>query len=111
MRVRELKNIGDKLFTQKQPLLSFHQDMAMQFYPERADFTVQRTIGNEFASHLMTGEPVLARRTLANSLAAMLRPRSTTWFHARTNNEKVNKDPDCLKWLDWATDIQLKFMY
>ena len=110
-RVRELIAEGDRLFSDRTPLLSLWQDVAMNFYPERADFTVQRSIGNEFASHLVTGQPALARRDMANTLSAMLRPRGQPWFHGVTNDERINKDPDCKKWLEWATEIQRKFTY
>jgi len=83
----------------------------MNFYPERADFLFQRTIGTEFASHLMTGAPVLARRDMANTLSAMLRPRGEKWFRIRTAEDRVNKDATAKKWLDWASDIQWRFMY
>ncbi len=92
-------------------MLSLWQDMAQNFYVERADFTVQRTVGTEFASHLITGQPAMARRDMANTLSAMLRPRGQPWFSAVTSDEGINKDPDAKKWLEWATEIQRKFMY
>lgn len=110
-RCEELIGIGDALFTDRIALNSLWQQWALQFYPERADFTSQRQPSNEFASHLMTGQPAMARRDMANTLSAMLRPRGQPWFHARTNNDRVNNDPDCMKWLDWATEIQRKFLY
>lgn len=85
--------------------------MALNFYPERADFTTTRSIGSEFASHLMTGSPVMARRELANSISGMLRPRGQTWMHARTDDEAVNKDSGARIWLDAATEHMRKYMY
>src|SRR5438045_7317095 len=110
-RVRELKEHGDKLFSQRGPLLSLWQTTAEQFYVERADFTRQFSLGEEFASHLMTGAPVMARRDLANQFHAMLRPRQKPWFHARTLNDRINEDATALKWLDRASDIMRTFMY
>lgn len=110
-RVNELITIGDGLFTKRLPIMSLWQTMADQFYPERADFTYTRSIGMEFASHLMTGRPALARRDLANSLSSMLRPRGQPWFHPRTQNEAVNKDAQSLQWLDWAGDQMRRLMY
>lgn len=110
-RVRELIQQGDRLFAKRTPLDSLWQNIAEQFYPERADFTYKRALGEEFASHLMSGVPVLARRDLANSLSAMLRPRGRPWFHARTDSEKINEDPQARAWLDWATDRQMRVMY
>lgn len=91
-RVRDLVEQGDRLFAKRQPLLALWQSMADNFYPMRADFTRQRTGGEEFASHLMTGRPVLAHRDLGNALSSMLRPRGQAWFHARTGEEAVNND-------------------
>ena len=91
--------------------MALWQEFAQNFYPERADFLVQRFIGYEFASHLVTGEPMLARRDMSNLVASMLRPRGQPWFFAQTNDERINKDPDAKKWLEWATEIQRKFMY
>ena len=110
-RAREIIDLGGRLFSERLPLLSLWQDMAMNFYPERADFTQQRSLGAEFAAHLVTGTPAMARRDMANTLAAMLRPRGQPWFFGRTNDERINKDPDCKKWLEWATEIQRKFIY
>ena len=69
-----LKEQGDRLFTQKQPLDLRNQDIAENFYPERADFTVNRSIGADFAEHLTTGYPSMVRRDLGNSFGSMLRP-------------------------------------
>lgn len=110
-RVRDLLDTGTRLFSDRRPLMSVWQDMAMNFYPERADFTVQRALGAEFASHLITGQPSMARRDMANTLSAMLRPRGQPWFSAITNDENINKDPAAKKWLEWASEIQRKFMY
>lgn len=110
-RARTVKEIGDRLFSKRFSLMSLWQTTAEQFYPERADFTTTFTLGDEFAAHLMTGVPVLARRDLANNFAAMLRPRGAPWFHARTMNDKINEDSTALKWLDWATERMRIIMY
>lgn len=110
-RVRELKEQGDKLFSKRQPLLSLWQTMAENFYPYRADFTTSRSLGDEFASNLMTGRPVLAHRDLGNSLSSMLRPRGQAWFHARTGNEDINNDATAKQWLDAKSDVMRRAMY
>ena len=89
-RVRDLIEQGDRLFAKRQPLLARWQDIAENFYPERADFIGPLRLGTDFAAGLMSGYPVMVRRDLANSFAAMLRPRGQPWFHARTDNERVN---------------------
>ena len=110
-RVRDLIEQGDNLFSKRGNLLSLWQTMAENFCPIRADFTTTRSMGDEFASHLMTGRPVLAHRDLGNSLSAMLRPRGTPWFHARTGDEKINTDAAARAWLDDKSDVMRRVMY
>ena len=79
-RARDIVKIGNKLFDQKHEMDSLWQEIALNFYPERADFTTKRNAGEEFSDHLFSSYPVLARRELGNMLAASLRPRSQKWF-------------------------------
>lgn len=110
-RVRELVEQGDRLFTKRMPLHALWQTIAENFCPIRADFTTSRQLGDEYASHLMTGRPVLAHRDLGNSLSSMLRPRGTPWFHARTGDEKINNDAAARAWLDNKSDVMRRVMY
>jgi len=110
-RAVELRLIGDNLFGKKTNLHNLWQTIADNFYPERADFTRIRTPGTELASNLMTGMPIMARRDLANSFSAMLRPRGKPWFHARTNDERINNDSRARTWLDDKSDVLRRIMY
>lgn len=82
-RGKELVAEGDALFAARRPLLSLWQDIADTFYVERADFTAGRNPAGEFAAHLMTGHPILARQELANAIGGMLRPPGRDWFALR----------------------------
>jgi hypothetical protein len=110
-RVKELVEQGNKLFEKRMPLMNLWQTIAENFYVERADFTKTFNLGDEFASHLVTGVPILARRDLANTLSSMLRPRTKRWFHARTPVEEINRDVAARGWLDNASDILHRIMY
>jgi hypothetical protein len=110
-RVRELCEIGDKLFSDRSRIHTLWQETALNFYPERADFTTSINVGDEMTSHLMTGAPVLYRRDLANALSAMLRPREKPWFRARTHEDKINNDAASKAYLDKLSDKQQKIMY
>jgi hypothetical protein len=110
-RVRDLVAQGDRLFSKRMPILSLWQTMAENFYPYRADFTTKRSLGDEFASNLMTGRPLLAQRDLGNSLSSMLRPRGVAWFHARTGDEGINNDASAKQWLDAKSDVMRRAMY
>lgn len=110
---KSLKGRGDHLFTSKRPLDSRNQEIADHFYPERADFTVTRDIGGDWADHLMTGYPSMVRRDLANSLGSMLRPRAKEWFNVRSSafDDKGDEDSESREWLQWATGLQRRAMY
>jgi hypothetical protein len=110
-RVTELREQGDKLFSSRLGLHGLWQTTAENFYPERADFTRSRALGDEFASHLMTGFPVMARRDLANTFSTMLRPRGSLWFHGRTGIEQIDRDSGSRRYLDWASERLRRVMY
>ena len=108
--VKALVEHGDVLFNKKMTLNMMHQDIAEQFYPERADFTVTRTLGNEFATDLTTSYPLLVRRDLGNALGTMMRPTSINWFAMRTEDEDREDQPS-KQWLEWSTARMKREMY
>jgi len=79
-------------------MLSLYQTLSNHFYPERADFTVTRNIGNEISDLLFNSYPVLVRRDLGNSLSAML--RDGDWFKMSVQDEP---DYEGSSWLQWAS--------
>lgn len=109
-RAKEIIARGDKLFSKRLSLLSLWQEIAMQFYVERAHFTVSNSLGEEFADHLMSGFPLMVRRDLGNSLSAMLRPNSKEWFSIRTGRPE-KEDNQARRWLEWASQVQKRAMY
>lgn len=107
---KALRERGDRLFAAKSPWDRRNQEIADHFYPERADFTVVRAVGEEFADHLSTGYPSLVRRDLGNALGSMLRPKGQDWFHARADREE-REDHEAKAWLEWATGLMRRAMY
>ena len=101
---------GDHLYGKRGSLMSLHQEIAENFYPERADFTVTRSLGDDFAEHLTTSYPVLVRRDLGNSFSSMMRPTNLQWFHMRAEREEY-EDQSARQWLERATGIQKRAMY
>ena len=110
-RVRELIEIGDKLFKTRERFTKTCQAIAEQLYPERADFVSAVTSGEEIGADLVTGTPVMARRDLADALSAMLRPREKAWFHAHALNEHINKDATAKQFFDRMTEVMRNHMY
>ena len=73
--VHHVRALGDNLYGKRSGLLALFQELAENFYPTRADFTLTRSIGAELASNLMTSAPVLAHRSLGNAFGGEhLRP-------------------------------------
>jgi hypothetical protein len=108
--IDEVRRQGSQLFDKRGSLMTLFQCLAEQFYPERADFTVTRTLGEDMAAHLMSSYPVVTRRDLGNSFSAMLRPTAKPWFHVRSS--RPDKEvTDARQWLEWATDLQRNAMY
>jgi len=109
-RIKDIKEYGDKLFSERLTLVSMWQEIANNFYVERADFTNKRTIGADISSHLTTSVPLLARRDLGNSLSSMLRPASKSWFAIKTNREDY-EDTSTKRWLEFYSQSLRKAMY
>jgi len=105
MRPDDLKSLSNHHFEKQRYMLSLWQTLADHFYPERADFTVTRNVGSELADGLMDSYPVLVRRDLANSFAAML--RDGHWFEMSTDDDIGYQSK---VWLQWATQRLRKLM-
>lgn len=108
--IRVIKAQADYLFGKKRSLDDLWQQIADNFYVERAYFTAKREPGEEFASHLMSGYPIMARRDLGNAFGSML--RRDKWFRIVPRDEDIEKrDVDARRWLESARDRQYKLMY
>lgn len=110
-RAREVLRMGTALFGQKRSLDTLFQEIALHFYPERANFTTTRNIGAEYADHLVSSYPLLARRELGNMLSSNLRPQSRKWFSIHATDEGLDEVTGVRKYLEHITDVQWRAMY
>lgn len=101
---------GDYLFGKKMPVLTFWQEIADNFYPERADFTATRQIGYDFAANLTTSYPILASRELGQAISGMLRPTQKDWFKQSVYRDD-RLDNQGRVWLERMTRVQKRAMY
>jgi len=108
--VDDILGRGESLFNGRGSLLTLWQELAWQFYVERADFTTERWKGDEFADHLYSGYPMIVRRELANAFSSMLRPTNIEWFKV-TVDSKQKLSTAARQFLEHATDIQRRAMY
>lgn len=112
MDVKQLRGLADDLFGKKSSLTSLHQEIADHFYPERADFTLNRSLGTDFAADLMTSYPMTCRRELGDQFGSMLRPTAKPWFHTRRRYvERKTEDIEVRGWLEWMEETQRRAMY
>ena len=110
-RAKDALKMGDKLFDDKREVDSLWQEIALNFYPERADFTSKRNAGEEFSDHLFSSAPVLARRELGNLMSASLRPRSQDWFSIHVDDDDLDNGDAERDYLERITKVQRQFMY
>lgn len=117
--VEHLVSLGNEMLDKRGSLLSLWQTIAEHFYPERADFTTQRSLGAEFGADLMSSYPVIVRRDLGDSLSSMLRPTNKEWYHQRMRpiSSKVSQavrrslGVEGRAWLEHADHIMRRAMY
>ena len=110
MKEKFLKTKGGKLFEDRFALLTLWQEIAEIFYPERADFTLDRWVGEELSFGLSSSDCPLVRRDLANSIGGILRPTNKNWFHMRTSSwDQVSGEGRA--WLERAEERQRRAMY
>lgn len=107
---KDLIKYGDDLFSKRIALMSLWQEQADNFYSERADFTVQRSLGMDFASILTTSFPLLCRRDLANLVSTMLRPNDKEWFDVSVMRDD-RLDSQGRRWLENSTEVMRRAMY
>lgn len=109
MNIKELKELAQRLFSNRATFMTLLQEIADNFYPQRADFTFRRQFGEEYADHLITSYPVMVTRDLGNQLGTMLRPVAEDWF----NMGLIDYEPDTegKQYLEWVTKRMRRAMY
>jgi hypothetical protein len=108
---KELQKREERLFNKKRNLDMLNQELAWNFYPERADFTIERPLGSEFAIDLFDSAPVLDRRDLGNARASMLRPRGQEWFKIGLASKKLAEKPNVAAHLDMMNERMRTLIY
>ena len=102
---------AEKAFSVRQPWLSLWREVGDNFFPEQADFDCDPTWGEEYATHLADDAPIILRRDLANSFAAMLRPRGQKWFMASVVDEALMDEEGVADWLEMISGTMMRAIY
>lgn len=100
---------GDAEFSNRMPLLYLWQELALNFYPQRANFTTNLTLGEDFLAHLTSSIPVIIMRGLQSAIPSMLRPREKEWFKVTVNDEQP--ELNARQWLESANRTVKWFIY
>ena len=101
---------GNALFSERRTLDSLWQEQAENFYPQRADFTVSRYLGKDFAANLASSYPLIIARSFTDAISTFLRPKGQQWFKIITEDFE-DLDNDSRKWLEKATITMRRAMY
>lgn len=110
MNPKQLRELADNLFSKRGSYMTLLQEIAEQLYPERADFTVIRNLGDDYAGHLTSSYPPLSRRDLGDQIGTMLRPTNKAWFHMVPRDPQITGN-SAKRWLEWAEGVQRRAMY
>lgn len=107
---RDLVEQGQALFQKKLPFDSLCQEIAENFYPERANFTAPHVLGTEFANHLYSSYPLIVRRELGDALSTLSRPQGEKWFYMGLLDDE-REDHEAREWMEHKSNLMRRVMY
>jgi hypothetical protein len=110
MNIEDLIKRSAFIFSKHDILLPLWQDIADNFYVERADFTHQRSLNEDFAAHLTSSYPLLVRRDFGDQISSLLRPKGEQWFKVSVDGTK-GLSVDAKRKLEEMTGIQHRITY
>lgn len=108
MDAKRLLDLSGSMHKKHSEMLTLWQEIAMEVWPEMADFTETRNIGSEYADHLMSGHPARCRRELGDSFESML--FQGDWFSMKTTDPELDLDNDAREWLEKNTKRMMRVM-
>lgn len=108
---KDLIDMDSRIFGAKESIDSLHQEIALQFFPERATFTTDIDLSEEFASHLVDAHPPLVRRELADQIGSMTRPSDRDWFKAAVEDKDIMRDSSAKEFLEHMSSVNRRILY
>lgn len=110
MDIKQLHEYGESLFSKRSSFMLMLQSIAENFFPQRANFTVTKTMGEDFCGDLMSSYPLLCQRDLQDQIGTMLRPTAKEWFKTSLQHG-ITADNEAQRWMQYATKIMRRAMY
>lgn len=106
----ELLKRGDARFSKRQQLDTFRQEVALNFAPWHASWTMELTLGDDFAAHLIDGTPLLLARDFIGQIGAMTRPPGKQYFWHRSHLDRINENREAREYLEWRSTQMMRIM-
>lgn len=110
-RAKEWLPRGDKAFERLSAEFALRQLLAEMYFPERASFFVDGTVGDEHYRDLFNGFQVMMRWRLANAIGAMSRGRGREWFKSISFPYWLNERQRVGAWNEDTTKTQRSIIY
>lgn len=110
-RAKLWRNRGDTRFKKQEQHKLLWQAQAEIFYPERADFTMEWSDGDERYDGIFSIEPQIMRRDMAGALGSLVRPRGRPWFRVVARPDEIMDDDMATQWCEWATKRHRNIVY
>lgn len=110
MNADQLHEYALSLYSKRSAFMMLCQDIAANFYIERADFTYQRTLGTEFGGDLMSSYPLYCRRDLGDQIGQMLRPTAKEWFHGGLEDPK-RETTEVKQYMQWTDSVMRRAIH
>lgn len=110
-RAKDLCSRSAKRFSARSHLDSLRQEVARNFFPWLASWTTEMNLGEDLASDLVDGSPLIIARDFIGQIGAMLRPPGKQWFWHRTEIEDINNDIECRSYLDWRSRQMMRIIF
>ena len=85
------------------------QEIGNFFAPEKADFTDEIYVGEEFASYITDPVPIVMARDLGDAFGTML--RSDEWFRVGVDDPEIMELQHVREHLDYMTEVTHAMLY
>lgn len=90
---------------------SYWQELADVLHPVRADITSQTNPGEDRNNIIFDGAPMIARRSLANTLDGLLKPKTSKWFSMVPESSGLADSDEVKRWVDTVVDTMWREIY
>lgn len=110
-KAKEILDLGNHLYSKREPKDSLDQEIAWQFAPDLAEFTGPLHLGEDWAADRMDSYPEIISRELSNQVGANLRPEGEPWFKLSSGDDELDADEEVAQYLEYVTRTMRRELY